>query len=71
MVGVKMSAYPLDGPFPALDFEHIGPTGIGKAIVAKALEQGLEISAGRGEAVVTGIALHGLGVGEAARTALR
>jgi alkanesulfonate monooxygenase len=43
MVGVKMSAYPLDGPFPVLDFEHIGPTGIGKAIVAKALEQGLTV----------------------------
>ena len=38
MVGVKMAAYPLDEPFPDLNFEHVGPTGIGKAIVAKALE---------------------------------
>jgi alkanesulfonate monooxygenase len=43
MVGTKMGAYPLDGPFPDLTAEHIGPTGIGKAIVGKALERGMTV----------------------------
>ena len=43
MVGTKMSAYPLDGPMPALDSEHVGPTGIGRAIVAMAVQEGLTV----------------------------
>ncbi|WP_207537945.1 LLM class flavin-dependent oxidoreductase [Sabulicella rubraurantiaca] len=43
MTGTKMSDYPLDGPFPDLSGEHVGPTGIGKAIVAKALEQKMTV----------------------------
>lgn len=43
MVGTKMQAYPLDGPFPDLSGEHVGPTGIGKAILAKALEQKMTV----------------------------
>ncbi|MDB5414541.1 MAG: xenobiotic compound DszA family monooxygenase [Rubritepida sp.] len=43
MVGTKMSGYPLDGPMPALDAEHLGPTAIGKSIVAMALAEGLTV----------------------------
>lgn len=43
MVGARMAAFPLDGPMPALDDEHVGPTGIGKAIVAMARAEGLTV----------------------------
>ncbi len=43
MVGTKMAAYPLDGPMPALESEHVGPTGIGRAIVAMAVQGGLTV----------------------------
>jgi N-acetyl-S-(2-succino)cysteine monooxygenase len=43
MVGTRMAAYPLDDPMPTLDSEHVGPTGIGKAIVAMAAAEGLTV----------------------------
>jgi FMN-dependent oxidoreductase (nitrilotriacetate monooxygenase family) len=43
MVGTKMSDYPLDGPMPELDAEHLGPTAIGKSIIAMARAKGLTV----------------------------
>ena len=43
MVGTKMAAYPLDGPMPTLDSEHVGPTGIGKTIIAVAAAEALTV----------------------------
>lgn len=43
MVGAKMSAYPMDGPMPSLEGEHVGPTGIGHAILAMAREKRLTV----------------------------
>jgi alkanesulfonate monooxygenase len=43
MVGRSMKSFPLDGPMPAFDEEHVGHTGIGRAIVKVAQEQGLTV----------------------------
>ena len=43
MVGTKMARFPLDGPMPDLEQEHVGPTGIGRAIVAMARAEGLTV----------------------------
>lgn len=43
MVGTKMGGYPLDGPMPVFEAEHVGHTGIGKAIIAMAQEEGLTV----------------------------
>ncbi|RYJ00479.1 MAG: LLM class flavin-dependent oxidoreductase, partial [Acetobacteraceae bacterium] len=43
MVGTPMARFPLDGPMPDLGQEHVGPTGIGKAIVAMARAEGLTV----------------------------
>jgi len=43
MVGTKMAAYPIDGPMPDFPAEHVGPTGIGRAILAMAAAEGLTV----------------------------
>ena len=43
MIGHRMADYPLDGPMPALEEEHVGPTGIGKAILGVARAEGLTV----------------------------
>jgi FMN-dependent oxidoreductase (nitrilotriacetate monooxygenase family) len=43
MVGTPMARFPLDGPMPDLEQEHVGPTGIGRAIVAMARAEGLTV----------------------------
>ncbi len=43
MVGTKMSAYPLNDPMPQFREEHVGPTGIGRAILAMAAAEGLTV----------------------------
>jgi alkanesulfonate monooxygenase len=43
MLGRKMKDYPLDGPLPDFDEEHVGHTGIGKSIMRMAREEGLTI----------------------------
>jgi N-acetyl-S-(2-succino)cysteine monooxygenase len=43
MVGTRMSEYPLDGPMPEFGSEHVGPTGIGRAIIAMAAAEGLTV----------------------------
>ena len=43
MIGTKMHGFPLDGPFPDLSAEHVGPTGIGKAILHRALSEGMTV----------------------------
>ena len=43
MVGTSLAAYPLDGSMPKLDSEHVGPTGIGKAIIAMAAAEALTV----------------------------
>jgi FMN-dependent oxidoreductase (nitrilotriacetate monooxygenase family) len=43
MLGRSMKDYPLDGPMPAFEEEHVGHTGIGRAIVAVAREQSLTV----------------------------
>ncbi len=43
MVGTRMAAYPLDDPMPQFAEEHVGPTGIGRAILAMAAAEGLTV----------------------------
>ena len=43
MLGTKMGAYALDDPMPDLPAEHVGPTGIGRAILAMAAAEGLTV----------------------------
>jgi alkanesulfonate monooxygenase len=43
MVGARMADYPLDGPMPAFAAEHVGPTGIGRAIIAMAAAEHLTV----------------------------
>jgi alkanesulfonate monooxygenase len=43
MVGAKMSEYPLDGPMPGFGSEHVGPTGIGRAIIGLAAAERLTV----------------------------
>ncbi|WP_160122911.1 LLM class flavin-dependent oxidoreductase [Rhodovarius lipocyclicus] len=43
MLGRKMQGYALDEPMPTFDEEHIGHTGIGKAILRMAHEEGLTV----------------------------
>ena len=43
MVGRPMKGYDLDGPMPSFEEEHVGHTGIGKAIMAVAREERLTV----------------------------
>lgn len=43
MIGHNMKSYPLDEPMPIFSEEHVGPTGIGRAIAQVAKEQGLTV----------------------------
>ncbi len=43
MLGTRMGAYPLDGPMPDFAGEHVGPTGIGRAILEVALSEKLTV----------------------------
>jgi alkanesulfonate monooxygenase len=43
MIGHRMVDYALDGPMPDLEAEHVGPTGIGKAILGVARAEGLTV----------------------------
>ena len=43
MIGQNMKGHPLDGAMPDFPGEHVGPTGIGRAIVEVAREQGLTV----------------------------
>ncbi|TDH57594.1 LLM class flavin-dependent oxidoreductase [Dankookia rubra] len=43
MVGARMAEYPLDGPMPIFAAEHVGPTGIGRAIIAMAAAENLTV----------------------------
>jgi alkanesulfonate monooxygenase len=43
MLGRSMKEYPLDGLMPAFDEEHVGHTGIGKAIIRMAREEKLTV----------------------------
>jgi FMN-dependent oxidoreductase (nitrilotriacetate monooxygenase family) len=43
MVGRSMKSFPLDGPMPAFAEEHVGHTGIGRAIVKVAQDEGLTV----------------------------
>ena len=43
MLGRKMHAYPLDEPMPVFEEEHVGHTGIGRAILNMAREEGLTV----------------------------
>lgn len=42
-VGRSMKDHPLDGPMAEFEKEHVGHTGIGRAIVKVAKEQGLTV----------------------------
>jgi FMN-dependent oxidoreductase (nitrilotriacetate monooxygenase family) len=43
MLGRKMQGYALDEPMPRFEEEHVGHTGIGKAILNMAYEEGLTV----------------------------
>jgi alkanesulfonate monooxygenase len=43
MTGMRVAGLPPDGPMPVPEEEHLGPTGIGKAIVAMAQSEGLTV----------------------------
>ena len=43
MIGRNMKGYPIDGPMPDFPDQHVGPTGIGRAIVQVAKEQSLSV----------------------------
>lgn len=43
MIGRNMKDYPIDGPMPEFPEEHVGQTGIGRAIVDMAKTEGLTV----------------------------
>ncbi|MBX9701038.1 MAG: hypothetical protein K2X74_16490, partial [Acetobacteraceae bacterium] len=43
MTGIPVQAHPIDGPMPMPREEHVGPTGIGHAILGMARAEGLTL----------------------------